>query len=105
MKKKRRKMIHWELCKNLKFHYTDKYYIHKSESVLENETYKILWDYLIQMNRPYLARKPNLIVMAIELVCILVFPRGLYLSYIHFPFISFHYFVPFHFIAENTLPE
>ena len=27
-------VIHWELCKRLKFDHTDKYYMHKPESVL-----------------------------------------------------------------------
>ena len=30
--------IHWELCKGLKFDHTNKWYIHKLESVQENET-------------------------------------------------------------------
>ena len=36
------KVIHWESCKKLKFQHSDKWYIHKSESVLENETSNIL---------------------------------------------------------------
>ena len=38
------KMTHRELCKSFKFDHTDKWYIHKSESVVENETDKILSD-------------------------------------------------------------
>ena len=36
------KVIHWELCKRLNFNHTTKRYMHKPESVLENETHKIL---------------------------------------------------------------
>ena len=36
------KGIHWELCKKLKFNHTTKWYIHKPESLLKNETHKIL---------------------------------------------------------------
>ena len=36
------KVIHWELCKRTKPDYTDRWYIHKPESVLESETYKFL---------------------------------------------------------------
>ena len=36
------KLIHWELCKKLKFDHTNKWEINKPESVLENETRKIL---------------------------------------------------------------
>ena len=32
------KVIHWELCKELNFHHATKWYTHKPESVLENET-------------------------------------------------------------------
>ena len=41
-------VIHWELCKNFKFNYTNKWYIHNSESVLKNETHKILWNFEIK---------------------------------------------------------
>ena len=40
------KVIHWELCKKLKFDHTNKWYMHNPESVLENEMDKFLcfWD-------------------------------------------------------------
>ena len=37
-------MIIWDLCKKLKFDHTNKWYMHNLESVLENETHKLLWD-------------------------------------------------------------
>ena len=43
-----RNMIHWKLCKKLESEYTTKWYIHKPESVLKNETHKVLWDIEIQ---------------------------------------------------------
>ena len=36
------KVIHWKLCKKLKFDHTNKWYTHKPEFVLENEIRKIL---------------------------------------------------------------
>ena len=45
------KMILRELCKMLKFEHADKWYIHKPESVLENETLKIFRDFQIQMDQ------------------------------------------------------
>ena len=36
------KVIHSELCKKFKFDHTKKWYVHNPESVLENETQKIL---------------------------------------------------------------
>ena len=50
-------VIHWELCKKLKFNHTIKWYVHKPESVLENETYKLLRDFEIQTNHLILARR------------------------------------------------
>ena len=38
-------MIHWELCKKFKFNHINKWYIHNPESILENETHKILGDF------------------------------------------------------------
>ena len=43
-----RKVIHGELCKKLKFDYTSKWYTYKPESVLENETHQIVWDFEIK---------------------------------------------------------
>ena len=45
------KVIYRELCKRLKFGHTTKWYIHKPDSVLENDKYKILWDFEIQINQ------------------------------------------------------
>ena len=36
------KEIHWELCKRLNINHTEKWYRHRQESILENETYRIL---------------------------------------------------------------
>ena len=36
------KVIHWELCKKLKFEHTNKWYVHNPKSVLDNETHKSL---------------------------------------------------------------
>ena len=54
------KVTQWKLCKKLTFHHTNKWYMHKPESVLENETHKILWDLALQTDRLVPARKPDL---------------------------------------------
>ena len=36
------KVIHWELCNKFKIDHMKKWYMHNPESVLENESYKIL---------------------------------------------------------------
>ena len=40
----------------------DKWYEHELESVLENEDYKILWDFSIKTDHVIEARKPDLVV-------------------------------------------
>ena len=57
------KVIHWELCKKFKFDHTNNWYVHNPESVLENETHKILWDFEIQTVHLILARRPNLVIV------------------------------------------
>ena len=37
------KVIHLELCKKFIFDHANKWYMHKPESVLENDTHKLLW--------------------------------------------------------------
>ena len=42
------KIVHWKLARKCNFEAGDKWYEHEPESVLENEGYKILWDFNIQ---------------------------------------------------------
>ena len=49
----------WKSCKKLKFDDTTQWYKHKPESVLENETYKILWDFEIQKDCLIPAWRPD----------------------------------------------
>ena len=53
------KVIYWKLSKKLKFGHTNKWFVHKPESVLENETHKIFWDFKIQMDHPTAIRRPD----------------------------------------------
>ena len=52
------KAVYWELCKKFKFDLTNKWYIHNPESVLENKTQKILWDFEKQADNLISARRP-----------------------------------------------
>ena len=60
------KVITWELCKKLKFNYSIKWYMHKPESILENETLEILWDIEIQTDYLISARRPDLVIVAVR---------------------------------------
>ena len=51
------KVIYWELCKRLTFAHTDKRYMHKTESVLENKMDEIIWESEIQMDHQISARR------------------------------------------------
>ncbi|MUZ80509.1 hypothetical protein GLN52_23935 [Shigella flexneri] len=57
------KVVHWELCKRLRFEHTDKWYKHKPEPVLENERHNILWDIEIQTDKLITARRPDMIIV------------------------------------------
>ena len=39
------KVIHWEMCKKVKFDHTNKWYMHNQAPVLENDTHKLLLDF------------------------------------------------------------
>ena len=56
-------VIHWELCKKLKFDNANKWYMQNQESVLENDTHKLLWDFEIQTYHLISARRPDLIII------------------------------------------
>ena len=43
--------------------HTNKWYVHNLESVLENETYKILWDFEINMDHLITARQPDIVII------------------------------------------
>ena len=57
------KVIHWELCKKLKFDRTNKWYIHKPASILENDKHNLHWNFDIQTNHLISARRPDLIII------------------------------------------
>ena len=57
------KIIHWKLARKCNFEAGDKWYEHESESVLDYEDYKILWDLNIQTNHVIEARRPDLVVV------------------------------------------
>ena len=57
------KIVHWKLARKCNFEAGDKWYEHEPESVLENEDYKILWDFSIQTDHVTEARRPDLVVV------------------------------------------
>ena len=54
------KIVHWKLARKSNFKAADKWYEHEPECVLENEDYKFLWDFSIQIDHVIEARRPDL---------------------------------------------
>ena len=63
------KIVHWKFARKCNFAAGDKWYEHEPESVLENEDYKILWDFNIQTDHVIEARRPDLVVVDKERSC------------------------------------
>ena len=57
------KVIHWELCKKMKFVHMNKWYMYNPASVLENGTHKLHWDFDIQTDHLISAQRPDLIII------------------------------------------
>ena len=58
-----RNIVHWTLARKCNFETGYKWYEYEPESVLENEDYKILWDFSIQTDHVIEARRPDLVVV------------------------------------------
>ena len=56
------KAVNREFCKRLKHDYTIKWNKHKPDSILKNETHKILCDFEIQTDQLNLARRADLLL-------------------------------------------
>ena len=60
------KVIHWKLCKKFRFYHMNNWYVHNSESVLKNETHKVLWDFEIQTDHRISARRLDVVIVKKE---------------------------------------
>ena len=61
--------VHWKLARKCNFEAGDKWYEHEPESVLQNEDYKILWDFSIEADHIIEAQRPDLVVVDKERIC------------------------------------
>ena len=57
------KVIHWDMCKKLKFDNTNKWYMHNPAPVIKNNAHKLQWDYDIQTDHRISARRPDLTII------------------------------------------
>ena len=53
--------VHWQLCRKTELKRTDKWYKHTPERVVENEGFKVLWDFNVQCDRMVEARRPDVV--------------------------------------------
>ena len=51
------------MCKKFKFDHTNKWYMHNTAPVLENDTHKLLWDFDVLTDHLISARRPDLIIV------------------------------------------
>ena len=56
------KVMPWELCKKFKYDHTNKLYMDNLESVQENGTNKLLWDFEIQTDHVISAKRADLVI-------------------------------------------
>ena len=55
--------IHWEICRKIGFDVNGKWYKHEPEKVVENDSWKILWDFTIQTDHVIEARRPDMVII------------------------------------------
>ena len=57
------KVIRWEMPKKFKFDHTNKWYMHNLAAVLENDSYKLQWEFDIHTDHIISTRRPDLIII------------------------------------------
>ena len=55
--------INWELCRKYGLAASERWYEHQPETVTENDSYKLLWDFSIQTDHVIQARRPDVILI------------------------------------------
>ena len=58
-----RKGVPLRIVQEIQFDHTTKRYMHKPDTVLENETHKILWDFEIKTHHLIPVRRPHLVLI------------------------------------------
>ena len=58
------RVTHWELSKKFKFDHSNKWYMPNPQSVLQNETHKILCDFEIQTDHLISTRRQELVIIS-----------------------------------------
>ena len=56
-------LIHWSLCKQYGFPRSDNWWAHQAEKVLENDDYKVLWDFSIRTDKVIKEHRPDIVIV------------------------------------------
>jgi Reverse transcriptase (RNA-dependent DNA polymerase) len=56
-------LIHWSLCKQYGFPRSDNWWSHQAEKVLENDDFKVLWDFSIRTDKVIEAHRPDIVIV------------------------------------------
>ena len=56
-------IIHWNMCRNHNFDYSERWYEHRAEKVLENDDIKLLWDFHIQTDHVIEHCRPDILIL------------------------------------------
>ena len=54
---------HWEVCKKIGFDVNEKWYKHEPEKVVENDSWKILWNFTTQTDHVIEARRADMVII------------------------------------------
>ena len=55
--------VHWQFCEKLGFNRARLWYEHEPESVIENEDFKVLWDFTIQCDHMIETKRQDIVVV------------------------------------------
>ena len=55
--------IYWEVCRKTSFHVNAKWYKYEAEKVVENDSWKKLWDFTIQTDHVIEERRPDMVII------------------------------------------
>ena len=55
--------LHWSLCQQMNFERAENWWEHQPEAAMENEDYKLLYDFNIRRDKKISARRPDIVVV------------------------------------------
>ena len=56
--------IHWNVCRKIGFDVNEKWYKYEPEKVVEIDSQKIIWDFIIETDHAIEAGRPDLVIIS-----------------------------------------